>query len=109
METQPTARHRSPLAEAVAESGTVVTQMLIVHDLERSVAFYRDILGARALREPPPAMLRLDNAWLVLNVGGGPTDDKPEVSLGPPLITEYASSFLNIRVADIHAVHEQWK
>jgi len=109
MEPTKARNHRSPLAQAVAESGTVVTQMLIVRDVARSIRFYRDILGAEVMRERPPAMLRLHNAWLVLNFGGGPTDDKPDVSLGVPLVDEYASSFLNIRVADIQAVHELWK
>jgi lactoylglutathione lyase len=72
---------RSALAQAVSnsEEGVVVTHMPIVADLSRSVAFYRDVLGARVEREEPPAMLRLHNAWLILNTGGGPTEDKPEV------------------------------
>ena len=100
--------HRSPLAEAVEQAGIVVTQMLIVEDVARSVAFYRDVLGADLMREEAPAMLRLHNAWLVLNVGGGPTEDKPEVTVTPPLGTNFVSSFLNIRVADIHSIHERW-
>lgn len=101
---------RSPLAEAVSnsEEGVVVTQMLIVADLARSVAFYRDVLGARVDREEPPAMLSLHNAWLILNTGGGPTEDKPEVTVTPPMDPHIVSSFLNIRVADIHAIHSLW-
>lgn len=74
-------RGRSPLADAVSDStaGVVVAQMLIVEDIARSTAFYRDVLGATVEREHPPAMLRLHNAWLVLNLGGGPTDDKSDV------------------------------
>lgn len=101
---------RSALAQAVSnsEEGVVVTQMLIVADLARSVAFYRDVLGARVEREEPLAMLRLHNAWLILNTGGGPTDDKPEVTVTPPADPNTVSSFLNIRVADIHAIHSLW-
>jgi len=83
MTTSPSPRRAgSPLAEAVSDSpeGILLTQMLIVSDLGRSVAFYRDVLGAAVERDNPPAMLRLYNAWLVLNVGGGPTDDKPRVT-----------------------------
>lgn len=100
--------HRSPLARAVEKSGIVVTQMLIVDDVSRSLRFYRDVVGAEVMREKPPAMLRLHNAWLVLNVGGGPTEDKPDVTVAPPLGVNFVSSFLNIRVADIDAVYARW-
>jgi hypothetical protein len=36
---------------------------------------YRDVLGARVLREGEPTFLRLGNIWLTINRGGGPTDD----------------------------------
>lgn len=103
-------RQTNALAEAISSSdqGIVVTQMLIVADLPRSVAFYRDVLGASVERENPPAMLRLHNAWLILNTGGGPTDDKPQVTVTPPTDPDTVSSFLNIRVADIHGIHGLW-
>jgi catechol 2,3-dioxygenase-like lactoylglutathione lyase family enzyme len=103
-------RGGSPVADAVSDSpdGILVTHMLIVSDLGRSVAFYRDVLGATVERENPPAMLRLYNAWLVLNVGGGPTDDKPRVTVTTPTDPTIVSSFLNIRVADIESVHALW-
>jgi predicted enzyme related to lactoylglutathione lyase len=59
----------------------VVTNTLIVHDIQRSVAFYRDVLGATVLREGEPTFLRLGNIWLTINGGGSGTDDKPESSL----------------------------
>ncbi len=62
----------------------VVTNTLIVRDIQRSIAFYRDVLGATVLREGEPTFLRLGNIWLIINVGGGPTDDKPEVLASPP-------------------------
>ncbi|MBV8735406.1 MAG: VOC family protein [Solirubrobacterales bacterium] len=49
--------HRSPLGQAAEEQGTVLTQMLIVADIERSVRFYRDVLGAMFVRDNAPAML----------------------------------------------------
>jgi catechol 2,3-dioxygenase-like lactoylglutathione lyase family enzyme len=109
--TEAKIRGRSPLADAVrdAPNGVVVAQLLVVDDLERSIAFYRDVLGALVERENAPAMLRLHNAWLVLNVGGGPTDDKSDVTLTPPQDPHTASAFLNIRVADIAATHALWK
>jgi len=50
----------------------------------------------------------LANIWIIINVGGGPTDDKPAVTLETPPDPDRVSSFLNIRVADIHAVHAKW-
>ena len=103
-------RGRSPLADAVSNSaeGIVVTQMLIVDVIERSIGFYRDVLGASVERDHAPAMLRLHNAWLVLNVGGGPTSDKSDVTLAPPQDPNTVSGFLNIRVSDVRAVHALW-
>ena len=50
----------------------------------------------------------LANSWIIINVGGGPTDDKPEVTLETPSDPDRVSSFLNIRVADIHAIYAEW-
>ncbi len=105
---EPTTRHRSPLGQAADEQGIVLTQMLIVADVERSVRFYRDVLGATVLRDQAPAMLRFHNGWLVINLGGGPTHDKPDVTLVPPPDPSTVSGFLNIRVADIDAVYREW-
>jgi catechol 2,3-dioxygenase-like lactoylglutathione lyase family enzyme len=59
----------------------LVTLTLIVADVARSVTFYRDVIGAVVLREAEPSLLRLGNIWLSINVGGGPTDDKPQVTV----------------------------
>ena len=53
-------------------------------------------------------MLKFHNSWLILNVGGGPTDDKPEVTLEPPGDPSRTSTFLILRVADIQEVYEEW-
>src|SRR5437773_5470708 len=50
----------------------------------------------------------LANSWIIINVGGGPTDDKPTVTLEAPRDPDLVNSFLNIRVADIQAVYEEW-
>jgi lactoylglutathione lyase len=86
----------------------VVTNTLIVRDIKRSVTFYRDVLGATVLREGAPTYLRLGNVWLTINGGGGPTDDKPEVTAGPPSDPNLLSIFLNLRVTDIRRYHELW-
>jgi catechol 2,3-dioxygenase-like lactoylglutathione lyase family enzyme len=98
----------SPLGEPTGHEGTVVTQMLIVADIERSARFYRDVLGATVVREGAPTVLRLHNGVLVINVGGGPTPDKPDVTLVPPQDPTVVSGFLNIRVADVAEVHREW-
>jgi lactoylglutathione lyase len=86
----------------------VVTNTLIVDDIERSVAFYRDVLGATVLREGEPAFLRLGNIWLTINGGGGPTDDKPDVVATPPRDPNALSNFINLRVSDIERCYELW-
>ena len=71
-----------------AELRFIVTNSLIVRDIQRSVAFYRDVFGAIVLRQGEPTFLRLGNIWLTINGGGGPTDDKPDVVAGAKFITE---------------------
>jgi lactoylglutathione lyase len=55
-----------------------------------------------------PTIVKLANGWVIINVGGGPTDDKPEVVLEPPTDPTRTSAFLNIRVADIQAAYQEW-
>ena len=45
---------------------------------------------------------------MIINVGGGPTDDKPAVTLEAPHDPNRVSSFLNVRVADIAKVYADW-
>jgi lactoylglutathione lyase len=91
-----------------AELKFVVTNTLIVRDIQRSVAFYRDVLGATVLREGQPTFLRLGNIGLTINSGGGPTDDKPEVVASPPHDPNVLSIFLNLRVTDIRRYYDLW-
>ena len=74
----------------------------------RSRRFYAGVLGGEVLRAGEPAIVALASSWIVINTGGPPTDDKPTVTLEPPHDPDHVSSFLNIRVADINAVYEQW-
>ena len=92
------------------KEGFVLTHFFTVRDYEKARGFYRDVLGGQVMFESPPfGIIRLANAWVTLNEGGGPTDDKPEVTLGPPTDLNRISSFLNIRVADIKAKYEEWR
>src|SRR5246127_253137 len=85
----------------------VVTNTLIVRDIPRPVAFYRNVLGATVLREGQPTFLRLENIWLTIN-GGGRADDKPEVVASPPRDQNVLSIFLNLRVTDIRRYYDLW-
>ena len=66
------------------------------------------MLGGEAVLEGEFSIVALANGWITISVGGGPTDDKPNVTLEPPSDPNHASSFLDIRVADIGTVYEQW-
>ena len=91
------------------KEGFVLTHFLTVSDVKRSAEFYLRILGGRVIRSGEPTIIQIANSWLILNVGGGPTDDKPNVILRTPQNPNEVSSFLNIRVADIWALYEEWR
>ena len=63
------------------KDGMTIAHFMVVADIERSLRFY----------------------------GGGPTPDKPTVTLSVPPDPDEVSSFMNIRVADIQACYEQWR
>jgi predicted enzyme related to lactoylglutathione lyase len=93
--------------------GFTVAHFLTVSDMERSARFYEKVFGGRILSmgdsDGAPVYIQIANTWLLLNVGGGPTPDKPTVMLSVPLDPNSLSSFMNIRVADIHACYELWR
>jgi lactoylglutathione lyase len=88
--------------------GLVITHFLVVADQDRSRAFYRSLLGGQILLERDPVIMKVANTWLILNVGDGPTDDKPDVTLATPPDPRRASAFLNIWVADIAKIYQEW-
>src|SRR5215211_2179502 len=81
--------------------GIALTHFIVSADVPRSAAFYSEVLGGEIVMEGEPTIVALANSWVIINVGGGPTDDKPEVILETPPDPNRVSSFLNIRVADI--------
>jgi catechol 2,3-dioxygenase-like lactoylglutathione lyase family enzyme len=93
----------------IPEEGILLTHFIVSDDVERSRRFYTEVLGGETLREGEPSFVALANGWIIINVGGGPTDDKPAVTLETPPDPNRTSSFLNIRVADIQAVYEEWR
>jgi catechol 2,3-dioxygenase-like lactoylglutathione lyase family enzyme len=88
--------------------GIALTHFIVSDDVERSVRFYTEVLGGETVRSGEPSYVALANSWIIINVGGGPTDDKPTVTLETPRDPARASSFLNIRVADIQALYDEW-
>lgn len=99
---------RSPDAPDPAE-GFVVTVLLIVKDIARSRDFYTRVFDGKVVRDGTPTMIRIANTWLILNVGGGPTDDKPGVTALPPTSDSILTAALNFRVADVRACYQLWK
>ena len=90
--------------------GFVITYFIVSRDVDRSRRFYTEVLGGEALVAGSEfSIVALANGWVTIGLGGGPTDDKPEVTLQPPSDPSLASSFLNLRVADIAAMYEQWR
>jgi catechol 2,3-dioxygenase-like lactoylglutathione lyase family enzyme len=88
--------------------GIVLTHFIVSDDVERSRRFYTEVLGGRVAFPGNPVNVALANSWIVINGGGGPTDDKPTVILETPRDPDRVSSFLNIRVKDIEAVYAEW-
>ena len=90
--------------------GFLLTLFIVSSDVDRSRRFYTEVLGGETVLEGGEfSIVALANGWVTIGVGGGPTDDKPTVMLTPPSDPEHAASFLNIRVADIARVYEEWR
>lgn len=97
--------------EMPPREGISITHFLTVADIERSARYYEKVFGARILSsgdsKGAPGYVQIANTWLILNVGGGPTPDKPTVTLSVP-DPNHINSFMNIRVADIQACYKLW-
>jgi catechol 2,3-dioxygenase-like lactoylglutathione lyase family enzyme len=111
-----------PTSTTEVSMSTIDEQMVLAHfivsdDVERSRRFYTDVLGGRTVISSEVVggetvddvtYVALANSWIIINEGGGPTDDKPTVTLETPPDPDRVSSFLNIRVKDIAAVYAEW-
>jgi catechol 2,3-dioxygenase-like lactoylglutathione lyase family enzyme len=87
----------------------VLAHFIVSDDVQRSRRFYTEVLGGRVVFSSGElTYVALSNSWIIINVGGGPTDDKPAVTLETPRDPDRVSSFLNIRVKDIDAVYAEW-
>jgi catechol 2,3-dioxygenase-like lactoylglutathione lyase family enzyme len=87
------------------EHGLLLSYFLTVRDVAVSRRFYADVFGGEVVMEENPAIVKVANSWIIMNPGGGPTPDKPDVTLDVPRSGERVSSFLNVRVADIDAFY----
>ena len=83
----------------------MLAHFIVSDDVERSRRFYTDVLGGRDAFSGPGGLtyVQLSNSWIIINAGGGPTDDKPEVTLETPADPNRVSRFLNVRVTDMDA------
>src|SRR5215475_13146028 len=88
--------------------GFVITHFLVVSDQDRSREFYRSLFDGHVVLERDLVIMKVANTWLILNEGGGPTDDKPTVTLTTPPDPDRTSAFLNVRVADIAKAYREW-
>ena len=99
--------------EMPPREGFTVTHFLTVADVERSARYYEKVFGGRILSlgdsKGASGHIQIANTWLIVNVGGGPTPDKPTVPLSVLAAPDKVNSFMNIRVADIHACYALWK
>ena len=86
----------------------VLTHFLVAEDQDRSRQWYERVLGARTVLECDPVIMQVANSWIILNVCGGPTEDKPDGTLQTPSDPHRTSAFLNIRVADTAAAYRDW-
>jgi predicted enzyme related to lactoylglutathione lyase len=93
--------------------GMSIAHFLTVADVDRSAQFYAKVFDGKIIRKAEqvddPTYIQIANTWLILNLGGGPTPDKPTVILETPPDPNRISSFMNIRVANIVACYELWK
>jgi catechol 2,3-dioxygenase-like lactoylglutathione lyase family enzyme len=88
---------------------TDLTRLLVVADLDRAVAWYRDVLGAEIVGTygGTSGVVRLVGCWLLLVTGGGPTTDKPTLTMVAPADPDVASAELIVAVPDCRAAHAE--
>ena len=85
--------------------GVLVTHFITVRSVARSRAFYSEVLGGQVVLEENPCIVKLANSWMLMNPGGPPTPDKPDISAVNYEPGNTVSSFMNLRVADIQACY----
>src|SRR5271157_4355990 len=83
-------RDHGPIPTTEVSMNTIDEQIVLAHfivsnDVERSRRFYTEVLGGKTVisgeANDEVTYVALANSWIIINVGGGPTDDKPTVTL----------------------------
>ncbi|MFD6494424.1 VOC family protein [Streptomyces sp. NPDC059944] len=90
------------------QEGILATLFITVRDVARSREFYSKVLGGTVVLEENPCIVKLANTWILMNPGGPPTPDKPDISVVDYEPDDTTSIFLNLRVADIDACYRLW-
>lgn len=96
------------MPDAFPSGATALTHILVVDEVSRARDFYRDVVGATVYREygGTSCVLQFLGAWLLLVTGGGPTEDKPDVSFAAPNDPKRVSHAMTIRVEDCRAAYD---
>src|SRR5205823_7234764 len=89
--------------------GFLMTQFITVRSVARSRAFYSEVLGGQVVLEENPCIIKLSNSWLIMNPGGGPTPDKPNIAVANYEPANTVPSFMNLRAPDFQTRYDQWK
>ena len=99
------------MANRFPSEGMELTHILVVSDIKVSRIFYEDLLGSEVINEygGTSCVLKFQGAWLLLVTGGGPTEDKPEVTFEPPENLNRVSHSITIRVPDCNEAYETLK
>ena len=92
----------------IAHEGFFAAHFFTVRDQEKIEGLLCPNSWREMIKPENPCYIKLANTWIILNSGGGPTPDKPEVFLETPSNLNTVTSFLNLRVADIRACYKQW-
>lgn len=101
---------RADVPVPVPEEGLLLTHLVVAGDVAETSRFYSELLGGEIVYQAPgaPTFVKLANSWVLVVAGGGPTPDKPEITLQPPADATRFDAFMNIRVADIASVYDEW-
>jgi catechol 2,3-dioxygenase-like lactoylglutathione lyase family enzyme len=88
--------------------GVELRCFLVVSDYTRSLAFYRDVLGATVTHELAATLcfLSFAGSQILLSAPFGSRSDQPVMSDPPPLDRKSVISELSIRVPDCSAAYE---
>ena len=84
-----------PIGPSLSRIGQIFVN---VHDLDRAIAFYRDVLGMKFLFQAPPNMAFFDCDGIRLMLG---VADRPEL--------DHPASIIYYKVDDIERVYEIFK